>query len=99
MGTGNQEEVEDLIMPNIPLLVFWIAVSGSFAVLSIHTWDVREEIRNGLSEMGRAHDEHGSFVKVNTEPLETILREILLIEIIVFLVSCSAAFADYLGVA
>jgi hypothetical protein len=93
VGTAHQEESQGLTMPNIPLLLFWVAVSGFFAVLSIHTWDVRKKIRNGLSDMSRAHDEHGHFVKVNTKPLE----EILLIEIAVFLVSCFAAFADYLG--
>lgn len=77
------------------LPIFWLAITGAFELLSLHTWDVRKDIHNKLSSI-RSLNEVGQVNFINFKPLEELLREIMFIEVIVFIISFAAAFVSIL---
>ncbi len=83
-------------MVNIFLSLFWSFMAIAFLILSIHTQRLRKNIHGKLQSI-KVITETGQLAFPNLAPLEEIVRDILIAEIVVFLLSIAAAIVGLLG--
>ena len=82
-------------MASLVLLSFWAILAFSFGVMSIRSYKMRKRVPAILEEAMKEADFAGADVK----KLRPVFSHLLWLEFVAFLLTCGAAFVEYLTLA